>query len=212
VGLFGGRKDEQGATRVDSAGAAAQRDAQSDPKEKASGARASGTDSTGSGEGARKDRGTAPQIGGNNVANIGKSIVFKGELSGDEDLVIDGSVEGRVQLPSHQLTVGAHGKVTAQIQAKSVIIVGTVAGNVNATERVEVQASGVVDGDICSPRLLVQEGAAVNGAIEMGKTPASATTGTRSEGQASVTGSGGNSGSSSGSSSGSKAQETRKSA
>jgi cytoskeletal protein CcmA (bactofilin family) len=103
------------------------------------------------------------------VANIGKSIVFNGDLTGDEDLIIDGNVEGRVQLPSHQLTIGAHGKVTAEVQAKSVIIVGQIAGNVNATERVEVQASGVVDGDICSPRLLIQEGAVVNGAIEMGK-------------------------------------------
>jgi cytoskeletal protein CcmA (bactofilin family) len=208
VGLFGSRKDEEGATHVESTGAAAQRDAQSGPEEKPSGAGASGAGSTGSGKGARKDRGTAPQIGGDKVANIGKSIVFKGELSGDEDLVIDGRVEGHIQLPSHQLTIGAHGKVTAEVQAKCVIIVGTIAGNVNATERVEVQASGVVDGDICSPRLLVQEGAAVNGAIEMGKSPASATTGTWSEGQASVTGSG----NSSGSNTGNKVQEARKSA
>jgi cytoskeletal protein CcmA (bactofilin family) len=120
------------------------------------------------------------------VANIGKSIVFKGDLTGDEDLIIDGNIEGRIQLPSHQLTIGAHGKVTAEIQAKSVVIVGQIAGNVNATERVEVQASGVVDGDIRSPRLLIQEGAVVNGAIEMSKSHTSVT-GQKPEAKAPVT-------------------------
>jgi len=109
------------------------------------------------------------------VASIGKSIVFKGELSGEEDLEIDGRVEGRVQLPNHQLTVGAHGKVTAELEAKAVIVVGHVTGNVSATERVEIQAAGVVEGDVKAPRLLVQEGAVVNGSIQMSKPEGAAT-------------------------------------
>jgi len=189
VGLFGGRKDEEGATRASSGERAAKSETRPNPEGKTkaetkgktrggggassrSDATASGVGSTGSRHQATKDRGTAPQSGGDSVANIGKSIVFKGDLTGDEDLIIDGNIEGRVQLPSHQLTIGAHGKVTAEIEAKSVIIVGRVAGNVNATERVEVQASGIVDGDIRSPRLLVQEGAVVNGSIEMSKSQA----------------------------------------
>lgn len=106
--------------------------------------------------------------GGDEVANLGKSIVFKGDLTGDEDLEIEGRVEGQIKLPNHQLTVGPHGRVTAQVEAKNVIVVGHVAGDVIATERVEVQATGVVDGDIHAPRLLIQEGAVVNGSIEMG--------------------------------------------
>ncbi|MGH0034767.1 MAG: bactofilin family protein [Myxococcota bacterium] len=107
------------------------------------------------------------------MANIGKSIVFKGELTGDEDLEIEGSIEGRIDLPKGQLTIGSHGRVKAEISAKAVVIIGKVTGNVSATERLEVQSSGIVEGDIRAPRLLIQEGAVVNGGIEMGGQAAS---------------------------------------
>jgi cytoskeletal protein CcmA (bactofilin family) len=103
------------------------------------------------------------------VANIGKSITIKGDLSGNEDLQVDGNVEGRVDLPSNQLTIGADGKVKADVHAKAVIVIGHVTGNVSATERIEVQASGIVDGDVRAPRLVVEEGAVLNGAVEMGE-------------------------------------------
>ena len=102
------------------------------------------------------------------MANIGKSIQIKGDLTGNEDLVIEGQVEGRVDLPNNQLTVGSEGKVKADLTAKAVIVIGHVTGNISATERVEVQATGIVDGDVRAPRLIVQEGAVLNGAIEMG--------------------------------------------
>jgi cytoskeletal protein CcmA (bactofilin family) len=110
------------------------------------------------------------------VANIGKSITIKGDLTGNEDLVIDGNIEGRIDLPNNQLTIGAEGKIKADIHAKSAVVVGHVSGNVSATERIEVQASGIVDGDVRAPRLVVQEGAVLNGAVEMGevKRPAGA--------------------------------------
>lgn len=119
---------------------------------------------------ARTDREGRPRTGagGTSMASFGKSIVFKGDLSGDEDLEIEGRVEGTVKLPNHQVTIGAHGRVTAQVEAKNVVVIGHVSGNVTAGERVEVQASGVVDGDIQAPRLLIQEGAVVNGSIQMG--------------------------------------------
>jgi cytoskeletal protein CcmA (bactofilin family) len=104
---------------------------------------------------------------GGAVASIGKSIVFKGDLSGDEDLEIDGTVEGSVQLPNNHLTVAASGQVSASINAKSVTVVGRIVGNVTATERVEVESTGVVEGDIRAPRLLISEGAVVNGSVEM---------------------------------------------
>jgi cytoskeletal protein CcmA (bactofilin family) len=104
------------------------------------------------------------------MANIGKSITIKGDLSGNEDLVIEGTVEGRVDLPDNQLTVGANGSVRAEVHAKAVIVVGKVTGNVRGTERIEIQATGSVDGDVSAPRLIVAEGAVLNGSIEMGAT------------------------------------------
>lgn len=104
---------------------------------------------------------------GGKMANIGKSITIKGDLTGDEDLVIEGNVEGKVLLPNNQLTIGANGKVRADVQGKSVVVVGHVAGNVTATDRVEIQASGTVDGDVRAPKLIIQEGAVLNGGVEM---------------------------------------------
>jgi cytoskeletal protein CcmA (bactofilin family) len=103
------------------------------------------------------------------MANIGKSISIKGDLSGNEDLVIEGKVDGKVDLPNNQLTVGANGAVQAEVKAKAVVVIGRVAGNVSGTERVEIQATGVVDGDVSAPRLVVAEGAVVNGSIHMSK-------------------------------------------
>lgn len=114
----------------------------------------------------------APDAGrGERMAHIGKSIAFQGELTGDEDLVVDGRVEGKIELPNHHLTIGEGGQVRAELQAKLVTVVGRVNGNVNASERVEVEASGVVEGDLRAPRLVVKEGAVVNGTIEMASKP-----------------------------------------
>ena len=93
------------------------------------------------------------------MANIGKSIIIKGDLTGDEDLEIEGKVDGRIQLPKNQVTIGTHGIINAEIDAKSIVVVGTVTGNLRASERLEIQASGSVQGDIRAPRLLIQEGA-----------------------------------------------------
>jgi cytoskeletal protein CcmA (bactofilin family) len=101
------------------------------------------------------------------MAAIGKSIIFKGELTGDEDLEIEGQVEGNVRLTNNQLTIGANGRLTAQVVAKSIIVIGRVKGNLTATERIEIQATGIVEGDVKAPRLNVQEGAVLNGGIDM---------------------------------------------
>ena len=103
------------------------------------------------------------------MANIGKSITINGDLTGNEDMVIEGKVEGKVELPNNQLTVGANGTVRAEVNAKAVVVVGRVTGNVNGTERVEIQATGVVEGDVDAPRLVVAEGAVINGAVHMTK-------------------------------------------
>ena len=101
------------------------------------------------------------------MANIGKSISIKGNVKGDEDTVIEGSVDGHVELKNHHLTVGPNGDVKGEISAKECTIVGNVQGNVTATERIEVSESGRIEGDLCAPRLLIQEGAHVNGSISM---------------------------------------------
>ena len=101
------------------------------------------------------------------MANIGKSITIKGDLSGNEDLQIDGTVEGRIDLPNNQLTIGPEGRVKAEVHAKSVVVIGHVTGNLSATDRIQVEQTGIVDGDVKAPRLVIQEGAMLNGAVEM---------------------------------------------
>jgi cytoskeletal protein CcmA (bactofilin family) len=101
------------------------------------------------------------------MANIGKSITIKGDLTGSEDIVVEGTVEGKVDFPQNQLTIGANGTAKAEITAKHIVVIGRVTGNVHGTERVEIQATGVVEGDVSSPRLVVAEGAVLNGSIHM---------------------------------------------
>ncbi len=101
------------------------------------------------------------------MANIGKSITIKGDVLGDEDTIIEGRVEGRIELKNHHLTIGPNGDVQGEVAAKQVTIVGRVAGNVVATERIELRDSGRIEGDMTTPRLLVQEGSQMNGKISM---------------------------------------------
>src|SRR5690349_16769333 len=99
--------------------------------------------------------------------NIGKSVVIKGELNGSEDLTIEGQVEGTIQLRDHVLTIGANGKIKAQVFAKAVIVLGEVTGNVTATEKVDIRDSGSVEGDIVAPRVAIAEGAHFRGSVDM---------------------------------------------
>jgi cytoskeletal protein CcmA (bactofilin family) len=112
-----------------------------------------------------------PQRGLERMAvNIGKSVVIKGELNGSEDLTIEGQVEGKIELRQNVLTIGANGKIKAQVFAKSVIILGEVTGNVTATEKVDIRDNGSVDGDIAAPRVAIAEGAHFRGSIDMQRT------------------------------------------
>jgi cytoskeletal protein CcmA (bactofilin family) len=99
--------------------------------------------------------------------NIGKSVVIKGELTGSEDLTIEGHVEGKIELRQNILTIGPNGKIKAQVFAKSVVILGEVTGNVTATEKVDLRDNGSVDGDIAAPRVAIAEGAHFRGSIDM---------------------------------------------
>ena len=106
------------------------------------------------------------------VVNIGKSVIIKGELNGSEDLVIEGTVDGKVELREHVLTIGTHGKIKAEVFAKIVIVLGEVVGNITASEKVDIRDSGSVDGDIVSPRVAIAEGAHLRGSVDMQKKPA----------------------------------------
>jgi len=99
--------------------------------------------------------------------NMGQSIAIKGELSGAEDLTLEGKVEGRINLPDNILTVGASAKLHAEILAKSIVVLGTVIGNVTAKEKFELKAGGTVEGNLNSPRIAMADGATFNGKIEM---------------------------------------------
>lgn len=100
-------------------------------------------------------------------AIIGKSIHVKGELSGSEDLAIEGKVEGKIVLKGHRVTIGSAGQVAAEIVAKSVSVAGQVKGGIRADERVEVAATGSVVGDISAPRVVLVDGAKFKGSIDM---------------------------------------------
>jgi cytoskeletal protein CcmA (bactofilin family) len=107
--------------------------------------------------------------------NIGKSVVIKGELTGSEDLTIEGHVEGKIELRQNVLTIGPNGKIKAQVFAKSVVILGEVTGNVTASEKVDLRDNGSVDGDIAAPRVAIAEGAHFRGSIDMQRSGGGAT-------------------------------------
>jgi cytoskeletal protein CcmA (bactofilin family) len=101
------------------------------------------------------------------MVNIGKSVIIKGELSGSEDLTIEGQVEGKIELRQNILTIGPNGKIKAQVFAKAIIVQGEVHGNVTASERVDIRDNGSVDGDLSSPRVAIADGAHFRGSIDM---------------------------------------------
>jgi cytoskeletal protein CcmA (bactofilin family) len=112
------------------------------------------------------DYGTSGSLG-RDVVNIGKSVVMKGELSGSEDLAIEGRVEGKIELRQHVLTIGPNGKISAEIYAKSVVVMGEVSGNITAAEKIMIRENGSVDGDVSAPRVAISEGAHFRGSIDM---------------------------------------------
>jgi cytoskeletal protein CcmA (bactofilin family) len=103
------------------------------------------------------------------TAHIGKSVIIKGQLSGSEDLYLDGEVEGTVDLPGHTLTVGPSARVRANISARVVSIQGTVTGNVRGSDKVELKNSAVLTGDIATKRIAIDDGAFFKGGVDIQK-------------------------------------------
>ncbi|HVM94686.1 MAG TPA: polymer-forming cytoskeletal protein, partial [Terriglobales bacterium] len=100
-------------------------------------------------------------------ANIGRSLVIKGEVTGAESLFIDGRVEGTISFPENRVTVGRNGNVAANIVAKEVVIMGKVQGNVECSDRLDIRNEGVLSGDVITHRISVEEGAVLKGGVEV---------------------------------------------
>jgi cytoskeletal protein CcmA (bactofilin family) len=96
-------------------------------------------------------------------------VIIKGELTGSEELTIEGQVDGKIELRQNILTIGPNGKIKAQVIAKVVIVQGDVHGDITATERVEIRDNGSVDGDVAAPRVAIADGAHFRGSIDMQK-------------------------------------------
>jgi len=103
------------------------------------------------------------------TSRLGQSLHFKGEISGNEDLHIDGSVEGLVHLEERKLVIGASAKMTADVIAREVVVYGNVKGNLQARDRIEIKKDGSVVGDLTTARIMIEDGAYFKGSIEIEK-------------------------------------------
>jgi cytoskeletal protein CcmA (bactofilin family) len=107
-------------------------------------------------------------------ATIGRSLVIKGEVRGEESIYIDGQIEGTINFADHRVTIGRNGKVTANIAAREVVVMGSVKGNVQCTDRVDIRAEGCLTGDIITQRISVEDGAVLTGSVQIRSTEAKA--------------------------------------
>ena len=105
--------------------------------------------------------------GSENFAHLGRSVFIRGELSGSEDIYVDGHVEGTIQLNGNSLTVGPNGRIRANIVAKSVTVSGSIDGNIDAGERTDMRKTAVVKGDVRTRRIAIEEGAYFTGKLEI---------------------------------------------
>ncbi len=101
------------------------------------------------------------------VGHIGKSVQIRGQLTGSEDLYLDGEIEGTIDLRDHSLIIGPNGKIKAAITARDLVVHGKVEGNVTATGRVELRKSSTLIGDISTERIVIEDGAFFKGAIDI---------------------------------------------
>jgi len=100
-------------------------------------------------------------------ATIGRTLVIKGEISGSETLYIDGRVEGSIHLDDNRVTIGRNGTVAANINAKEVVIMGKVTGNIECSDRLDIRSEGSLTGDVVTPRISVEDGAILKGSVQV---------------------------------------------
>lgn len=117
----------------------------------------------------------ASESGSTGRAVIGAATTVRGEMSGEEDLLVEGRVEGKIVLSQNAVTVGAKGKIAAEVHARAILIDGEVEGNLIAEEQIVIRRSGRVRGDMVSPRVTIEDGARFKGSIDMEPKRTSAT-------------------------------------
>ena len=100
-------------------------------------------------------------------ATIGRSLVIKGDISGAESLFVDGRIEGTVNIPENRVTVGRNGVVTADVNAREVVIMGKVHGNIICSDRLDIRSEGSVTGDVVVQRISVEDGAILKGSVQV---------------------------------------------
>ncbi len=100
-------------------------------------------------------------------AIIGKSVMIKGQIFSREDLTIDGEIEGSVELHEHRLTVGPHGKLQAGVKAREIVVLGSVHGNVEASDKIDIRKDARLVGDIKTARIVIEDGAYFKGSIDI---------------------------------------------
>jgi cytoskeletal protein CcmA (bactofilin family) len=116
----------------------------------------------------RPPTGTPPRVAGRGgVATIGPSISIKGDVVGDEDLLVEGKVDGEIRVKNHSVTVGRSGQVKADVYAKSIQVEGEVFGSLYGQEDVAIRQSGKVQGNIVAPRVTLEDGSTFRGSIDM---------------------------------------------
>jgi len=113
----------------------------------------------------------APATSGDQ-ATIGKGLFIKGEITGSESLFVDGKVEGSINLAGNRVTVGRNGQVAANINAREIVVLGKVRGNMTATDRVDIRAEGALTGDVAAARISIEDGAFFKGGIDIRKAEA----------------------------------------
>jgi cytoskeletal protein CcmA (bactofilin family) len=123
------------------------------------------------------------------VAAIGKSVIIKGQILAREDLYLDGEMEGTVEVPEHRLTIGPHAKLQASIRAREVVVLGSVNGNVEAIEKMDIRKDARLIGDIKTGGIVIEDGAFFKGSIDIvrpepGKQPRQPQTQTQPQAQA----------------------------
>jgi cytoskeletal protein CcmA (bactofilin family) len=103
------------------------------------------------------------------AATIGKAVMIKGQIFSREDLVIDGEVEGTVEAHDHRITVGPNGKVQASVKAREIVVLGTINGNVEAADKIDIRKEARLVGDIKTSRIVIEDGAYFKGSIDITK-------------------------------------------
>lgn len=103
----------------------------------------------------------------NGASRLSSTVTFQGEIHSDEDLRVDGNVDGIISVPNHTLVIGPNSQVTADIQAYSFVVQGQFQGKANVLERTDVKREGRLEGDVMTHRLVVEDGAIVRGSIEV---------------------------------------------